>query len=330
MDSEDTEMKLHSRFDRDRAAASRVHFERARVKAMSLRGRREGTAQAMLLGAVVASWFRGGGRVRVQGIVPGVSVSIEAPLGGRPTDVGEIDEVVSALWDVIWPQLRDWCMIDPLPQEAVCLVVQDVVIRCGWDQYVSWLPGAMDIVIKDDSATPGADAAREWVLKSRWFPRNPRPTPMTERAVPTSADLGRTPVEEAIGHALQCLQRASAPEFISLPPPVGYRATGALDAWQAVWRATGRDGAQFAAHLRDPRYAPLVMSAALPQFIEAHSRLDLRSSDDGQLAAMLATMNCLHERCGPPARATVQRNMRADRTESCGRRPLARDARGEP
>ncbi|MCP3708637.1 hypothetical protein M3I54_16825 [Paraburkholderia sp. CNPSo 3274] len=288
-------MKQRLRLDRGRSVAFGSPPESGWVQEMALRGRHDGTAHAMLLSALVGSWSRCGSPVRIQGVFPGVSVLIEAQLASRPLEMDEVNGVVSALCEAIWPQMRDWCMIDPLPQEAVRLVVQDVVIHCAWDQYVSWLPGTMDIVVKDDPAASGAASAREWALKSRFSPRISRPAPAGQRPAAAPGPPGRTPVEEAIGHALQCLLRASAPEFISLPPPVRYRATGALDAWQAVWRASGREGAQFAARLRDPRYAPLSMCAALPGFIEAQSQLDLRSSDDGQLVMMLANMNCLQE-----------------------------------
>lgn len=288
-------MKQRFRRDRGRPVAVRLPYQRESIEEMILHGRNEGTAHAMLLGALVDSWLEGGGRVRAHGIVPGVSVVIEAPLARRPKDVDEINEVVSALCEAIWPQLRDWCAIDPLPREAVRFDTGGVVIHCGWDQYVSWLPGIMDIVIKNDPAVPGVAVARKWAIKSRVYPCVAQPAAERPRPAKTPVAAGRHPVDEVIERALHCLWRGSAPEFNSLPPPVRYRATGALDAWQAVWRATGSEGAHFAACLRDPRYAPLAMSEALPTFIEMQSRLDLRSNDDGRLATILASVNCLHE-----------------------------------
>jgi len=50
----------------------------------------------------------------------------------------------------------------------------------------------------------------------------------------------------------------------------------------------------------------------------------------GTLWALRYWMGTMTSVVVPPARATVPRNMRTDRTESCGRRPLAREARDEP
>ncbi|WP_322060964.1 hypothetical protein [Paraburkholderia sp. J63] len=124
-------MKQRFALGNGKKVAARSTSEGEWVKEMTLRGRHDGMAQAMLLGAIVGSWSVAGNPVRVQGIVPGVSLMIEAPLPGRPADVDQVDQVVISASEAFWPQLRDWSMIDPPPQEAFRLIVQDVVIHCG-------------------------------------------------------------------------------------------------------------------------------------------------------------------------------------------------------
>jgi hypothetical protein len=76
--------------------------------------------------------------------------------------------------------------------------------------------------------------------------------PTLRRLTKNEMDRNFSPLGMAIKQAMITSVQAIEHRFDSLPIPVRYRASGAIDAWTSMRRLAGRDGATFSAALADP------------------------------------------------------------------------------
>jgi len=83
--------------------------------------------------------------------------------------------------------------------------------------------------------------------------RDVRPgMPMLRRLTKNEMDRNFSPIGMAIKHAMITSVQTNEHRFDSLPIPVRYRASGAIDAWTSMRRLAGPGGAKLSAALADP------------------------------------------------------------------------------
>lgn len=88
-----------------------------------------------------------------------------------------------------------------------------------------------------------------------------------------------SPLGLAIREAMVATIQAIDHRFDRLPVPVRYRASGSIDAWSAVRRVAGRDGARLTARLTNPNCDALDLPEILDDFIVKSLGMDPSDED---------------------------------------------------
>ncbi|WP_051888879.1 hypothetical protein [Caballeronia sordidicola] len=91
--------------------------------------------------------------------------------------------------------------------------------------------------------------------------------PVRRRLTAKEFERNFSPIGMAIRESMITSIQAMEHHFDLLPIPVRYRASGAIDAWTAVRRLAGREGAKFSAALADPRGEVMDLSRHLCELV---------------------------------------------------------------
>lgn len=98
------------------------------------------------------------------------------------------------------------------------------------------------------------------------------------------ASQALAPVDAALDDAIAKSVQANSFQFDRLPVPVRYRASGAIQAWEAARRAAGHSGRRLSEKLSDLAFPPLMLFNEIADFAEAHSTIDFTTADAATVA----------------------------------------------
>ncbi|WP_240766808.1 hypothetical protein [Paraburkholderia flava] len=199
---------------------------------MKIPGSPERSSQAIFSAALFGSLALEGQPVRFSGIVPGVSMRV----GTGSLRLGDDDAVIHAargIWREVQPRLIEWLTSPVAPAGLKIVLAPDIKIEFGWDGKYFLRPGVTQIDIEYDVAFVA------WFTRTRHPLIEVQPKRNPERMAQINI------VRSLVATAIQKTVQANDELYARLPPPVRYRATGAVEAWMQVRLAAGESGADF-------------------------------------------------------------------------------------
>lgn len=214
------------------------------------------SSETIFIDAVTGSLTLDGKPVRCTGIVPGVTmrVSIGGPVPFSSPDAAR--RYACQVWDQVSPKLAGW-LSKPKLGPAKLSGGPGLEIEFGRDGRDVIRPGAMQISVDYTDAAVVAYASRR------------AQQPFISRASTSGGHVTQSQLDEIrrlFGIAVQKTALAWDTLYDRLPMPVRYRATGAIDAWSQFRRATGKNGAEADALLREAPLSSLLR--VFPQLVE--------------------------------------------------------------
>lgn len=229
------------------------------------------SSEAMFVDAVTGSLALDGKPIRCTGFVPGVTmrVSMRVPVPFASSDAAQ--RYACKVWDQISSKLAGWLSRPPLGAAKLSGGL-GLEIEFGRDRRDMIGPGSMQISVDHTAAAAAAYASRR------------AQQPFITRASAYGGPVTQSQLDDIrrlFGIALKKTERAWDALYDRLPVPVRFRAAGAIEAWSQFRSATGKNGAEMEALLRDAPLSSLLR--AFPQLVECLCQRPLE-----QMAAPLA------------------------------------------
>lgn len=226
----------------------------------TLPGGRHRSSQSIFCLALWGSLHLDGRPVRCTGIVPGVSVRIEA--GGMKLNDDEAVSLADDVWHAAYSRLGAWLAGGPRGPAKFGMSARDgLEIEFAWMGASTLRPSAMQIDVEYTKAFEQAYiASRAHRPLIELAPGQPEP-PIT---------VEQSPLAGLIRRAMEKTIQADSPLYKGLPIPVRYRISGAIEAWTQVREAAGRSGADFSQRLTSAPLGDLMHN--FPQYLTAWTR----------------------------------------------------------